>query len=138
MIEGILEFVIFIAMIVVFASIVSYALTLRLKLVKLADLLAQESIEKMALASKLTEIVSEENTKDIEKSDGFIKFLSDSRDSAFKYIEEVQSELKAFIAEAGPVVETHRTSRDNNDHSKKLVESYDRLIKIMPEEPGNS
>lgn len=81
----------------------------------------------------------------IQEDDGvhkenFIKFISDSRDLAFEYIEEFQMGLRKFVSgiekeisyfkEYGDVI-----SMSPNYYSmKKITEEYDELVKLLPEE----
>jgi hypothetical protein len=71
--------------------------------------------------------------------ENFIKFLSDSRDWAFDYIEEVQSELEKFIKEIEPEIEyfdEHAVvgSEHPNYYSmKKISKAYKDLKKLLPE-----
>ena len=78
--------------------------------------------------------------QDIHK-ENFIKFLSDSRDWAFDYIEEVQKGLEKFIVEVEPeieyfnkygvVVEGMVSPHDNA--LKKISEHFEELKKLLPE-----
>lgn len=134
MIETIVELLLFVGILIVFAAIVSYALLLRAKVNKLSNQLAQEIVDKLTISAKLSKLVIDQNAQGLQQSDGFVKFLSDSRDSAFKYIEDVQKELQEFMKEVGPVVEAYRVMPVKNTASQKLVTAYDKLIKIMPDE----
>lgn len=53
-------------------------------------------MEKSIISTKLQEMISEKDIRSIEESDGFLKFISDSREWAFNYIEEVQNALAKF------------------------------------------
>ena len=55
------------------------------------------SIITILLENANNKSVSED--KNLNTNEGFVKFLSDSRDWAFAYIEEVQLVLKKFISE---------------------------------------
>lgn len=78
--------------------------------------------------------------QDIHK-ENFIKFLSDSRDWAFDYIEEVQKGLQKFIVEVEPeidyfnkygiVVEGMLSPHDKA--LKKISEQFEELKKLLPE-----
>jgi len=138
MIMGVTEFVLFIATIVLFASLVSYGLTLRVKITRLSNLLAQEVVDKISISNKLAAMVSEKNSDTLQQSDGFIKFLSESRDSAFKYIEDVQKELDTFIKDVGPVVNAYREVSTEDAGSQKIIEAYDNLAKFLPEESSKN
>lgn len=75
-------------------------------------------------------------------NESFIKFLSDSRDWAFEYIEEVQSGLRSFIQEVEPeinyydnygvVVEGIIPAHDRA--LKKISKEISSLKKLLPEE----
>lgn len=134
----IIELVIFIVIVMAFGLLTAYALTIRIKMNKISNQLAQEVVDKIAIATKFAKLMSEQNMQNLQQSDGFIKFLSDSRDSAFKYIEDVQKELKDFMNEVGPVIEAYRVMPIKTSASETIVKAYDKLIKIMPEEIKNN
>lgn len=90
---------------------------------------------------------SEEVTKedyDVHR-ESFIKFLSDSREWAFSYIEEVQSGLKKFIDNVEPeleyynqygaVVEGMIPPHDNA--LKKISQEFIDLKRLLPEETND-
>jgi hypothetical protein len=77
-------------------------------------------------------------SSDIEQTEGFVKFLSESRDWAFQYIETTQSEIKKFVEIVGPQMEYYdKYGRIiNSVHTKsmdKIFDSYQELIKLLPE-----
>jgi hypothetical protein len=79
-----------------------------------------------------------ENQK-LEQSDGFLKFLSDSRDWAFEYIEEVQKVLEEFDNEVAPQLEwatTYGNLAGDTVHTEtitKISEAYSKLKSVLPE-----
>jgi hypothetical protein len=122
---------------------VSFAISYFLISKKLA-LMAQEYatlyIDQVAL-EKLVESMNLDSITDQEvHKENFIKFLSDSRDWAFAYIEDVQDKLKKFAEEIEPEIDYFKeygdlTSMQPNYHSmKKISEAYKELKKLMPEE----
>ena len=89
--------------------------------------------------------MNDENKTDEEKSnEAFLKFVSDSRDWAYQYIEEVQSGLKLFIDEVGPQVEHYEKYGPAVDgmvapHDfalKKISKAYKELKKLLPDDYG--
>jgi hypothetical protein len=85
-------------------------------------------------------ISSEVADNDIHK-ENFIKFLSDSRDWAFEYIESAQSGIQDFCKEVGPLVEyfdkygdTLSNKRPDYESMKKISKAYKELVKLLPEE----
>lgn len=56
--------------------------------------IAQLIVDKEILVDKVDELVAMSSK---EFNDGFIKFISESRESAFQYIEEVQVSIKNYL-----------------------------------------
>jgi hypothetical protein len=94
-------------------------------------------LEKQALRDELSKIIIEQQS---DKNDGFIKFLSQSREWAFSYIEEVQSALKKFDEIASPNLQYARTygKAAGDTHSTvildKIDNAYSELIKVLPKD----
>jgi hypothetical protein len=71
--------------------------------------------------------------------ENFIKFLSDSRDWAFEYIEDVQNGLQKFVEDIEPEINYFKEYGDivsmhpNYYSMKKITEYYDELVKLLPE-----
>lgn len=83
------------------------------------------------------------STQDIDTDrENFIKFLSDSREWAFEYIEQVQSGLKKFINEVEPQLEHYNKygvavegMLPPHDFAlKKISKEFEDLKKLLPEE----
>jgi hypothetical protein len=122
---------------VVFA--ISYFLISK-KLTLMAQEYATLYIDQIAL-EKFVESMNLDSVSDQEvHKENFIKFLSDSRDWAFTYIEDVQTELKKFIEEIEPEIDYFKEYGDlasmqpNYYSMKKITEAYDKLVKLLPEE----
>jgi hypothetical protein len=81
----------------------------------------------------------EESHSDIHK-ENFIKFLSDSRDWAYDYIEDVQKSLTLFISEIEPEIayfDEYGLVGDAYPHyhsMKKISGAYKELKKMLPED----
>jgi hypothetical protein len=101
----------------------------------LANNMLEEYIEK-------EKVLSNKNEEEMHK-ENFIKFLSDSRDWAFTYIEDVQQGLEKFILTVEPeIIHFNKDSsayKETNYHSfmKKISEEYKELKKLMPTESIN-
>ena len=93
-------------------------------------------LEKLIGEIESSKIQSDESVH----KENFIKFISDSRDWAYAYIEEVQTGLKHFIDETAPEIQYFRDYSDtmalapNYYSMKKISEEYDKLKKLLPEE----
>ena len=87
--------------------------------------------------------LNEENKTDKEKSnEDFLKFVSDSRDWAYQYIEEVQSGLKSFIDEVEPQIDYYNhygaavdgMMAPHDFAMKKISSEFKKLKNLLPED----
>ena len=87
--------------------------------------------------------MNDENKTDEEKSnEAFLKFVSDSRDWAYQYIDDVQEGLSKFVVDIEPEIayfDEYGVAGSAYPHyhsMKKISESYRELKKLLPEEYG--
>ena len=103
----------------------------KLKL-QIIDLIQRNQILKESLDSK--------SNKDIEKTEGFLNFVTQSRDWAFEYIENVQSVLGKFVNDIEPEINYFKEYGDiasmspNYYSMQKIAQSYDELKQLRPKE----
>ena len=106
----------------------------------LSDLYMQEMADRMLLQKKVEELYQDIENAKLQQTDGFLKFVSDSRDWAFQYIEEVQAALSEFDKELAPDLEWANTFGQvlgENAHTnvlKRISEAYDKLKEVLPKE----
>lgn len=103
---------------------------------------SKDLLEVTELYNNLEQVVmNESNTDGIDlHTQSFIKFLSDSREMAFEYIDQVQEEIKKFVDIAdkelaffnsyGILTEGHLYY----DNLKVISEEYKKLKLLLPEE----
>jgi hypothetical protein len=91
----IIEIVILVIMSMLIAGLAVAALVFRHKHYNMIKLVAQLLIDKETLLDKIDSLILE-NSK--EANEGFVKFLSDSRESAFTYIENVQLSINNYLS----------------------------------------
>ena len=130
-----IDFIIFALVIVVIFTLMLSVLRLRLKNRKLAAELLQITLDQNILMTKLAEELKKKEDVSIEKTDGFLKFISESRDLAFQYIEAIQEALVKFKGKVGPEIDymlTYGTATGDSLQSKsflKIEKAYKELIK---------
>jgi effector-binding domain-containing protein len=106
---------------------------------KLLALYIQGEMDRYALGKKIEELSNKLSTLELSESDGFIKFISQSRDWAFEYIEEVQSALAEFDNDITPALDWYKSfgmvlgESAHTDILKKISEAYDKLKSVLPE-----
>lgn len=75
-------------------------------------------------------------------NEDFLKFVSDSRDLAYTYIDKVQASLNKFISDIEPEIKYFKEYGDivamapNYYSMKKIVEAYEELKTLLPEDYG--
>lgn len=86
-------------------------------------------------------ISPEQDSDESIHKENFIKFLSESRDWAYTYIEDVQKGISEFVEEVGPRIEyfnQYGIVIEGSPHYKdmKLIsENFEKLKKFLPEDP---
>lgn len=88
------ELIAFSIFIVVFILTLAGNLRVTYKNKKLRNQILQLALDKAMLLDSIEKLSGKQNP--IEKTEGFLKFISDSRDWAFKYIEDVQKAIEDF------------------------------------------
>lgn len=111
----------------------------RIAFTKLANEYLQKLSDNQLLLNEIDRLNQQITNKELENSDGFLKFVSDSRDWAFEYIEQVQKALDEFDKEIAPKLDW-ATSYGNlagdtihTDTITKISEAYNKLKSILPE-----
>ena len=106
----------------------------------LSDLYMQELADKMLLQKKVEQLYQDIENAKLEQTDGFLKFVSDSRDWAFQYIEEVQEALSEFDKAIAPDLQWAKTfgmvSGDtaHTNVLNRISKAYDQLKEVLPKE----
>jgi gas vesicle protein len=132
-----LEFISFIIFIVLFFIVLSYAYVQKRKNMKLIARSMQLELDKLALSEKLSEAFAIKDGKNLEQTEGFVRFLSQSRDWAFSYIEEVQKNLDAVIQVLEPKVNSLKkasTKQEYKELADLVSETLAQLKTVLPEE----
>jgi hypothetical protein len=108
---------------------------LRIKYFSLVSDLLESNIKNSVMMQELLNIKEKEEL-DGESSDGFLKFVSQSRDWAFDYIETAQDGIKEFIDSVGSDIDymdTYRPPIISEEATDRLVNSYRKLKELLPE-----
>jgi hypothetical protein len=99
----------------------------------------QAEINKNIIVAEYNSLMQDMENQKLTKSDDFIKFLSDSRDWAFTYIEDVQANLSNFDKQMTSFIEwnnTYGSTAGDNVHSEKIKQislAYEELKSLLPE-----
>jgi hypothetical protein len=108
--------------------------------------LVQTKKNRVILANTLNLLLMQQSMNDENKTDeqksneAFLKFVSDSRDWAYQYIDEVQESLTKFVSDIEPEIAYFDEygqvgSAYPHYHSmKKISAAYKELKKMLPDE----
>lgn len=127
---------IFLSLVIVFFVLLSAVLGARL--INLRNDLEEFSLRAALLEQGVKKALNNE-IKPIENTEGFVKFISESREWAFDYIDDVQVAIEEFKEAAGPEIEYFREYGSVMDLPtdgliKRITSAYDKLILMLPEE----
>jgi intergrase/recombinase len=114
-----LDFIVYSLFIVLFISSLTAIVLLIIKNKKLEVTATQLALEKYSISVKLQKLAAEKDSKQLEQTEGFMRFISESRDQAFKYIEDVQDAIQALDS--------------FKRGTKEFNEAYKVLISFLPE-----
>jgi hypothetical protein len=113
------------------------------KIKRFVNTLSEEYMQQLAdrflLQKEVERLYQEIENSKLEQTDGFLKFVSESRDWAFGYIEEVQTALSEFDKTVDPLLKwAMRFGVLNGEtaHTKilsEISEAYDKLKSVLPE-----
>jgi hypothetical protein len=138
-----LELIVYIVATTIFAILLGNNIMIRVKNKNLFARSVQAELDRMSVYAKVEEMLKEKDSKSIEQTDGFLKFVSESRDWAFNYIEETQSAIKAFDEKIGPIVKYYKDSKEPLSHNElellsEITNAYDTLMSAMPAEENKN
>lgn len=123
---------------VIITLLISF-LNQRSKRIEYSTLYLQSEIEKVLISGTLQKLLEENDTRTIEETDGFLKFVSESRDWAFTYIENVQESLDIFDKKLVKIIDYYSTYGSTIDGIhveliKQVSEAYGELKMLLPKE----
>ena len=114
--------VVFAISLLVFCAVLYDALRIRFRNRRLFSQVIQAELDKAIYENQLKTLVAERDLKGVEQTDGFLKFVSDSRDWAFKYIEDIQE-----------AIEELREAIDSDDAEADVEKAYEKVISFLPD-----
>ena len=136
-----IEFISFLIFLFFFFILLTSTIKYKVEIFSLRREVLRSNIEKNIIAEKLLTSSLKDTSMPIQQNDGFLKFVSDSRDWAFEYIETVQSGLQDFISDVDPYIEYwdtyHEVMQTPLDLGmEKIYTSYKRLKELLPSDYG--
>jgi hypothetical protein len=132
----VIDFIIFLLTILVVVTLLISVVKLRLKNRKLAAELLQATLDQNILLTRLAEELKKKEEVSVEKTDGFLKFISDSRDMAFEYIETMQEAIVKFKNNVGPEIDymlTYGTATGDSLQTSSFLKIERAYIELIQE-----
>lgn len=135
------NFIVFILFIVAFGLIVVDNVRTRFVNSKLNRDVTQGLVDLMEMRSELEKMSKGTGAQKIEETEGFLKFVSQSRDWAFQYIESVQISIRNFQDVFHPIAKDYYKNKEkpiDQETFGRLVEAYKKLVDELPDEGKNN
>lgn len=120
---NIVELIVFVVVVIVLAALIFNNIRLFFKGRRLLKVLVQTTLDNIVLKEALEDLKQDHQlVVSTAESDGFVKFLSESREWAFDYIEGVQNSIKdlSLAMKSGEI--------------SKIDKSYLKLLEHLPKE----
>ena len=117
---------------IIFAGLLFLSISFIIKNVKNVRQIVQLNVENAALAKRIEELKNEVASQKLTSTDGFIGFISQSRDMAFTYIEDVQkdiAELKDYFDKNGLNL--------NVGQAEEFSQRIEKIFDYLPENSKN-
>jgi outer membrane murein-binding lipoprotein Lpp len=121
---------------IVFASFVYAAISYYFINKKLASSVIERSSQVEALQNKMKEMTAKYDLKNVENTDAFVRFVSQSRDKAFEYIEDVQASI-ADLKAAEEKVESIPGGYLSLEDLEELRNAIHNVLSHLPEDSQN-
>jgi hypothetical protein len=119
-VDGILGLIGFLIFIVLFFTVLFFAIKFAVKVRQLDKDLRQMTLDAAIISLEFNKLLQEKQARPLQESEGFVKFISESRDWAFEYIEDVQQALVAYDIAL------------SMDDAKVRNDAYNKLISFLP------
>jgi hypothetical protein len=125
---------------IVLASIISLLTFICLVLVAKVVVMRNDMAELNLRVALTEQKIKSQSAEPIEQSEGFLRFISESRDWAFQYIEEFQAGLNNFVSAIEPEINYFKEYGDISSMSpnyyslKKIVGEFEKLKELLPKE----
>lgn len=137
MADTILELVAFGFFILALFVALYFIVTLKRENILLKRDVEQGIVDLLVFKGELEKALKDTDEKKIEETEGFLNFISQSRDWAFQYIERVQVAIKNFQDVFHPVATKYYQDKSKPIDQKEfgeLFEAYKKLIEELPDE----
>jgi hypothetical protein len=137
MTDSILGLIFFVLFIISFFVCMYAVVMLKRENLRLQKEVSQGILDLLAMRGELEKIAKNSDHKKIEETEGFLKFVSQSRDWAFQYIERVQIAIKNFQDTFHPFAIEYYKDKDrpvSQEEFGKVFEAYKKLIIELPDE----
>ena len=134
-----IEFTMYILILFSMVYLIAKNITLKAKNMSLTYDTLQAYVDRNIVAEKLNIALMQKDSAELEKTDDFLTFVSQSRDWAFAYIETTQEKINDFINDVGPTIdylEKYSPPIMLDEQRLCLIEGYKKIKSTLPEDYG--
>jgi len=125
-------------MLFIFTMSIYFLVFLKIENSKLKLQNIQLTSDMFASLAFMSDKINQDPSIEVQASEDFLKFVSDSRDSAYAYIENVQSVLNKFISDVEPVINYNKKYGDvvpiepYTSQLKAISVAFEELKQLLP------
>lgn len=131
----VIDIIAYIVMLSLWCLLGVYVVLLRRNIRHLHSQIITLSLDKTILLEKLAESLNALEQKPLEQTDGFLKFMTESRDYAFSFIETMQTSIQEFEDSTKDIF----AKSEMSDDVKKILDAYGKLKqKTLPADIPNN
>jgi hypothetical protein len=134
--EKILEILFIVSIGLLFGYLIVDNVATKVKNKKLFVRATQAELDRISVYEQTKEILKREAER-VEGSDGFLRFVSDSRDWAFSYIEEAQGAITNFKNSVEAIIVSYQVDKSTpltEKEMQQIADAYDELVKVLPKD----
>lgn len=104
---------------------------------KSVAMIVELGVDKEMLLKKVSDLLDEKSSKELEKSEDFLKFVSQSRDWAFEYIENAQSTIESFVNNVDGAISSVNSKSPKSEYVQaleKINQAYKEVKALLPQD----
>lgn len=131
------DIIIYSVALLLFTGLTVVYIRTRMLLTKAVGMIVDLGTEKTLLLNQISNLYDEKQSKELEKSEDFLKFVTQSRDWAFEYIENAQSVIGVFVNNVDEVINNTNSKSSKAEYIQaldKINQAYKEVKELLPQD----
>lgn len=131
------DIIIYSVALLLFTGLTVVYIRTRMLLTKAVGMIVDLGTEKTLLLNQISNLYDEKQSKELEKSEDFLKFVTQSRDWAFEYIENAQSVIGVFVNNVDEVINNTNSKSSKAEYIQaldRINQAYKEVKELLPQD----